>query len=118
MRPNSLFRGLAALGNLGGLLFPIGAIALLGVPAIWTYQLVPWFADGRWPSISFDDGLRWASIAPPRFGSPSLQHASDNLMNSPLSLVLLFGVGGLLFAYARFSKWLELRCEPEKAGHE
>jgi len=117
-RPNALIRGLAVLGNLGGLLFPLGAIALLSVPAIWTYQVVQWFQAGRWPSITFADGLRWASIAEPRFNTPSFQQASENLMSSPLSLVLLFGIGSLLFVYARFSKWLERRCEPEKASHE
>ena len=115
-KPNRLVRGLAFLGNMGAIIFPLGAIALVSVPAIWIYQLQAWIVGGHWPGISLADGLRRAGIAEPRFASATLQHANEDLLAAPLSLVLLFGIGGFLFAYAQFSKWLERHCEPEKAA--
>jgi hypothetical protein len=41
-------------------------------------------------------------------GAPLL---TDRFLAFPLSLVLLALIGGPLIAYARFSKWLEKRCE-------
>ena len=113
-RVNPVLRRLAFLGNLGAFIFPIGAILLTSVPAVWAYQVIQWLEVGRWPAITFADGLRWARIAPPQFESGTIGQVNQELMAAPLSLVLLFGIGGFLFAYAQFSKWLEKHCEPEK----
>lgn len=115
--PGPLLRSIAVLGNLGGIIFPIGAMALLIVPGIWAYQATSWFEHGSWPAISVADGLGWAGIAAPTFESDTIQQASEDLLDSPLSLALLFGIGGLMFLYAGFSRWLERRCEPEKADN-
>ena len=114
-RPKPAIRSLAFFGNLGAIIFPLGALALLAVPAIWIYQLLQWLELGSWPEIRVADALRSAGIAEPDFTQPLLQGAAHDLLAAPLSLVLLFGVGGAMFAYARFSAWLEKRCEPEKA---
>ena len=111
---NPVLRPLAFLGNLGGFLFPLGVVALISVPAVLIYQTMQWLELGTWPTLSFADGLRWLDLPPPHFSSPMLQQTMDTLLASPLALVLLFGIGGPLFLYARFAKWLEKYCEPEK----
>ena len=115
-RVNPVLRRIAFLGNLGAFVFPIGAVLLISVPAVWAYQVVQWLEVGRWPAITFADGLRWAQIAAPQFESGTIGQVNRELMAAPLSLVLLFGIGGFLFAYALFSKWLEKHCEPEKSA--
>lgn len=117
-QPGPFLRGLAILGNIGGFIFPLGAIALLSVPGVLAYQAVQWMEHGRWPPLSFADGLGWVGLSMPRFDTPAFQQASDNLLGSPLSLVLLFGIGVPLLAYAQFSKWLERRVELEKVPFE
>ena len=117
-KANPLLRSIAFLGNFGNYVFPVGAMALVSVPIVLVYQLLQWMEAGQWPPLSFADGLRFAGLPEPRFETAAIQQANENLLASPLSLVLLFGIGGLLFLYARFSKWLERYCEPEKAVSE
>lgn len=117
-KPNPVLRRVAFLGNFGFIVFPAGAVALLAVPAVLIYQLLGWLDSGRWPPLSFADGLGWFGLALPRFETQAVQLASEKLLESPLVLVLLVGVGGTLFLYARFSKWLERHCEPEKVERE
>ena len=99
----------AFLGNLGGILFPIGAIALLVVPGIWLYQAREWLNSGKWPSVSVADGLHWAGVGVP---ASSAALASDKFLQFPLSLVLLFLIGGPMVAYARFSERLDKEADP------
>ncbi|HVM21755.1 MAG TPA: hypothetical protein VM308_00445 [Sphingomicrobium sp.] len=113
--PQSKQRGFAShfafLGNFGGFLFPIGALALLSVPGIWLYQAREWMNSGHWPSISVADGLAWAGLAVLAAdvrGSPLI---SQQFLDFPLSFALLALIGGPLIAYAQFSQWLERRCE-------
>lgn len=113
-----MLRHFAFLGNFGHYIFPIGAVAMLSVPIVLTFQLLEWLEAGRWPPLSFADGLQWAGLPEPRFETQAIQQANEHLLASPLSLVLLFGIGGTLFLYARFSKWLERYCEPEKADED
>jgi len=117
-RANPVLRRIAFLGNFGHYLFPLGALALVSVPIVLVYQLLEWFEGGKWPPLSFADGLRFAGVSEPRFETAVLQQTNESLMQSPLALVLLFGIGVPLFLYARFSKWLERYCEPEKADEE
>ncbi|HEY8433659.1 MAG TPA: hypothetical protein VIK68_03490 [Sphingomicrobium sp.] len=98
----------AFLGNLGAILFPIGAIALLVVPGIWFYQAREWLASGKWPSVSVADGLNWAGVALPNSATAL---ATDKFLQFPLSLVLLFLIGGPLIAYARFSEQLDKKAD-------
>jgi hypothetical protein len=114
-RGNPHLRRLGFLGNMGAFIFPVGAVALVSVPAVLAYQATQWLETGGWPPLTFADGLRWVGIAEPHFSSVTLEWTNATLLASPLSLVLLFGIGGSLFLYARFSKWLEKYCEPEKA---
>lgn len=118
IRVNPVLRRLAFLGNFGGLIFPLGAVALLLPLAVIAYQLKNWFETGHWPAVSFADGLHWVNLPSPHFESATIQRTFESLLKSPLSLVLLFGVGGFLIAYAQFAKWLERYSEPEKAAHE
>jgi hypothetical protein len=107
----------APLGNLGGFIFPIGIIALLTVPGIWFYQAREWLDSGRWPAVSVADGLRWAGMAVPNSTIAGAPLFTDRFLAFPLSLTLLVLIGGPLIAYARFSQWLEKRCEtPERTG--
>ena len=99
----------AFLGNLGGILFPIGAIALLVVPGIWLYQAREWLNSGKWPPVSVADGLQWAGLGVPASGTALV---SDKFLQFPLSLVLLFLIGGPLLAYARFSEQLDKKANP------
>jgi hypothetical protein len=101
----------APLGNLGGLIFPVGLVALLTVPGIWFYQAREWLDSGHWPALSVADGLRWAGLAVPHSAIGGAPLLTDRFLAFPLSLVLLALIGGPLIAYARFSKWLEKRCE-------
>jgi hypothetical protein len=106
----------APFGNLGGFLFPIGVIALLSVPGILFYQAREWLDSGRWPAVSLADGLRWAGLAVPHSAIAGAPLLSERFLAFPLSLVLLALIGGPLFAYARFSKWLEKTCETPEAA--
>ena len=99
----------AFLGNLGGILFPIGAIALLIVPGIWFYQAREWLNSGKWPPVSVADGLHWAGFEVPASNAALV---GDTFMRFPLSLVLLFLIGGPLVAYARFSERLDKKADP------
>jgi hypothetical protein len=102
----------APLGNLGGFIFPIGLIALLTVPGIWFYQAREWLTSGRWPPVSVADGLGWAGVAAPHLAIGGTELVSPRFLAFPLSLALLALIGGPLIVYARFSQWLEKRCEP------
>lgn len=109
-------RVVAPLGNLGGLIFPVGCLALLSVPGILFYQARHWLDTGRWPAVTVEDGLRWADL--------SIHHTgwaggffTRQFLDFPLSLALLAIIGLPLFGYAGFSKWLESRCERETAPH-
>ena len=104
---NPALRAISLFGNLGGFLFPLGVVALISVPAVLIYQTMQWLKLGAWPALSFADGLRFADLPPPHFSSPMMQQTMETLLASPLALVLLFGIGGPLFLYARFAKWLE-----------
>jgi hypothetical protein len=106
----------APLGNLGGLVFPIGGIALLSVPGIWFYQAREWLNSGHWSAISVADGLRWAGLALPHSSVGGAPLISDRFLAFPLSLALLALIGGPLIAYARFSQWLEKQCEAADPG--
>ena len=99
----------AFLGNLGGILFPIGAIALLIVPGIWFYQAREWLDSGKWPSVSVADGLNWVGLALP---ASAAALATDRFLEFPLSFVLLFLIGAPLVAYARFSERLDSKADP------
>lgn len=103
---------IAPLGNLGGIIFPVGCLALLVVPGIWFYQAREWLDTGRWPSISVADGLRWAGLSLPQ-SSWAGDMATQQFLAFPLSLTLLALIGGPLLAYARFSQWLEKICAPD-----
>ena len=105
---DGIARRVAFLGNLGGILFPIGAIALLVVPGIWFYQAREWLDSGKWPSVSVADGLNWSGLAVP---SSAAALASDKFLQFPLSLVLLFLIGGPLVAYAHFSEQLDKKAD-------
>ncbi len=102
----------APLGNLGGLIFPIGLIALLTVPGIWFYQAREWLNSGHWPSVSVADGLGWVGLAAPHLAIAGTDLVTPRFLAFPLSLALLALIGGPLIVYARFSQWLEKRCEP------
>lgn len=102
----------APLGNLGGCLFPLGGIALLIVPGILFYQAREWLDSGRWPAVSVADGLGWAGLDMAQDGWAA-GLVGEHLLSFPLSLTLLFLIGAPLFAYARFSQWLERTCEPD-----
>ena len=102
----------APLGNLGGILFPVGALALLTVPGILLYQAREWLNTGHWNSITVADGLHWAGLPVPT-ASFGYELMTSNFLDFPLSLALLAAIGLPLFAYARFSKWLEKTCEPD-----
>jgi hypothetical protein len=101
----------APLGNLGGFIFPVGLVALLSVPGILFYQGRVWLDTGHLPVVSVADGLRWAGIAVPHSTIAGAPLVSDRFLAFPLSLTLLALIGGPLVAYARFSQWLEKRCE-------
>ena len=105
-------RAVAPLGNLGGILFPIGCLTLLSVPGIIFYQAREWLETGNWPQITVADGLHWAGVTIPHsaFGFTLVDR---QLLDFPLSLTLLAVIGLPLFAYARFSQWLEKTCEPD-----
>jgi hypothetical protein len=102
----------APLGNLGGLIFPLGCITLLIVPGIWFYQTRQWLDSGKWQPISVADGVHWAGLTLSQDGWAA-QMAGSDFMSFPLSLALLALIGMPLFAYARFSQWLEKSCEPD-----
>ena len=102
----------APLGNLGGILFPMGALCLLTAPGILFYQARQWFITGHWPPISVADGLAWAHVTLPA-AVAGLPLVDKQFLHFPLSLTLLAAIGLPLFAYARFSKWLESVCEPD-----
>ena len=99
----------AFLGNLGGFIFPVGAVLLLSVPGILLYQGSRWLSTGTWPSISLADGLRWANIPQLRLSWGGLQLATEKFMQFPLALVLLALIVGTMSFYAEFSQWLEKR---------
>jgi len=110
MAGNRAAKRFAFLGNLGGILFPIGAILLLVVPGIWFYQARAWLESGAWPPVSVADGLSWAGLVLP----PSIADLTgDKFLQFPLSLVLLFLIGGPLIAYARWSERLDKSVDPE-----
>lgn len=108
----SIKRVIAPLGNFGGLLFPLGCLALLTVPGILFYQGREWLDKGRWPAVTVADGLHWAGLTLPQTiaGQPLM---TRSFLDFPLSLTLLALIGLPLFAYARFSQWLEQTCEPD-----
>jgi hypothetical protein len=103
---------LAPLGNFGALLYPFGCLALLSVPGILFYQARQWLITGRWPPITVANGLHWAGLTLPHsaFGLPL---TDKQFLDFPLSLALLAVIGLPLFAYARFSQWVEDASEPE-----
>jgi hypothetical protein len=101
----------APLGNLGGVIFPAGLVALLTVPGIWFYQARQWLDSGQWPAVSVADGFRWAGLAVPHSVIGGAPLVTERFLAFPLSLTLLALIGGPLVAYARFSQWLEKRCE-------
>ena len=98
----------AFLGNLGGIIFPIGCLALLIVPGIWFYQGREWLDTGTWPAVTVADGLAWSGLALP---ASIAELTGEQFLAFPLSLVLLALIGGPLILYAQFSQWLERRCE-------
>lgn len=110
-----VLRHIAFLGNLGGYVFHLGALLVVLVIGIWSYQLTEWIQGRPWPPISVADALDWAGVPQPGFEQQSLQSFGRELMRAPLSLVLLFGTGIPLYLYSRFCVWLEKHCEPEKA---
>ena len=55
--------------------------------------------------------MRWAGIAVPHSTIAGAPLVSDRFLAFPLSLTLLVLIGGPLIAYARFSQWLEKRCQ-------
>lgn len=103
---------LAPLGNLGGFVFPLGCLALLIVPGIWFYQGREYLDSGVWPAVTVADGLQWAGVTIPAVAAAG-SLVTDRFLQFPLSLALLAAIGGPLFAYARFSQWLEKTCEPD-----
>ncbi|HEY8593155.1 MAG TPA: hypothetical protein VIL42_09880 [Sphingomicrobium sp.] len=102
----------APIGNLGGLIFPIGCLALLVVPGIWFYQGREYLNSGTWPPVTVADGLHWAGYAVPHAAMTG-SLVTERFLAFPLSLVLLVLIGGPLIVYARFSQWLEKTCEPD-----
>ena len=98
----------AFLGNLGGIIFPIGCLALLVVPGIWFYQGREWLDTGTWPPVTVADGLDWSGLALP---ASVAALTGEKFLTFPLSLVLLALIGGPLIAYAQFCQWLERKCE-------
>ena len=101
----------AFLGNLGGIIFPIGCLALLVVPGIWFYQGREWLDTGTWPAVTVADGLRWSGLALPAWVAELM---GEQFLDFPLSLVLLVLIGGPLIVYAQFCQWLERKCEPRE----
>lgn len=114
-RSNPLLRSIGLLGRLGHIIFPIGAVAMLSVPAILVYQFLEWLENGRWPELSSAEALAWFGTTAPHFQTELLQKANEQLLAAPLPLVLFLGLGGSLYAYALFSKGLARICEPSKA---
>lgn len=109
--PRRFAEHFAFLGNLGGVIFPIGTLALLVVPGIWFYQGREWLDTGHWPAVSVADGLRWIEGAVPSLGWLRDRVTNPKFLAFPLSLVLLGLIAAPMIVYARFSQWLERRCQ-------
>ncbi|QNM83693.1 hypothetical protein H8M03_05060 [Sphingomonas sabuli] len=111
-----LFADFAFLGNMGFFLFPAGIVVLMIVPVVLVWQLLEWMEKGRWPAMSTADGLHYVGLAEPHFQNRTIEDLSATVLAAPLTLVVLIFVGGFLYLYALFSKWLERHCEPDKAN--
>lgn len=109
----SVGRRLRFLGNLGGILFPLGALALLIVPGILFYQIRDWLQSGVWHDITVADGLRWAGISKPHLGYGGFELLTDKFLGFPLWVVLLVAIAGPMIVYAQFSQWLGRKYEAD-----
>jgi hypothetical protein len=114
-RPHPVLRWIGGLGRLGHLIYPVGAVAMLSVPAALIYQSLEWWDNNRWPAISAAQALDWYEMTAPQFETAWIQQASQQFLDSPLSLALFVAIGGSLYLYALFSKWLAYLCGPPTA---
>jgi hypothetical protein len=89
---------------IGGYVFPIGLIAMLGTPAVWAYQILYWLRYGSWKAITVSDALRWGGLSEPHFAWGGVQKISDFLMAAPFSVAWFFLVMGLLLGFIEWSE--------------
>ena len=104
--------------TIGGFVFPIGLLVMIGGPAIWTWQCFHWLKTGEWTALPIVAGFAYAGIDPPQFSWIGAQKISDWIMAAPLSVGLIAIALALLTAFTTWADGVGRKAREDRLTRE